>query len=147
MDLRTLTATDVITVHETLARDFALTADPISPPGVRSNHLLESAVARQDVSFGNALKYPDPVANAATLAYGICCNHPFHNGNKRTALVSMLVHLDRNKLALYQSNQDELYELMISVADHSVGLTALSERSRKKFARRDPDNEVLAIVN
>ena len=30
-------------------------------------------------------------------AFGICCDHPFHNGNTRTALVTMLVHLDNNQ--------------------------------------------------
>lgn len=60
--------------------------------------LLESAVARQFVGFGGELKYPSPIYNAATLTYGITSNHPFHNGNKRAALVAMLCHLDKNSL-------------------------------------------------
>ena len=47
-------------------------------------HLLESAIARQDAGFAGQLKYPTAVVNAATLGYGLCLNHPFHNGNKRT---------------------------------------------------------------
>jgi len=74
--------------------DFAGTGDPIAPPGVRSMTLLESAVSRQHTALGGRLKYADPVSSAATLLYGICSDHPFHNGNKRTALVAMLVHLD-----------------------------------------------------
>lgn len=57
--------------------------------------------------------------NAATLCYGVCCNHAFHNGNKRTALVSMLCHLDKNGLKMKENvDQDKLYKLMINTASH-----------------------------
>jgi len=62
--------------------------------------LLASAVARQESGYGNTLKYHEPIINAATLLYGICNDHPFHNGNKRTALVCALAHLDRNRQIL-----------------------------------------------
>jgi hypothetical protein len=39
-----LTADDVAQVHERLTFDFSLSPDPISPPGIRSVDLLESAV-------------------------------------------------------------------------------------------------------
>ena len=147
MSLRTLTAEDVISIHEVLVADFASTGDPISPPGVRSKDLLESAVSRQHTGFLTFLKYPDPIDNAATLAYGVCNDHPFFNGNKRTALVSLLVHLDRNKLTLYRTNQDELYALMLSIADHSIGLETLPERTKRQLTRRrNPDAEVRAIA-
>lgn len=55
--------------------------------------------------------YSDAISNASTLLYGVCNDHPFHNGNKRTALVAMLVHLDRNKLTVDRANQNDLYEL------------------------------------
>lgn len=146
MELRTLSTSEVLAIHDVLVRDFASTIDPISPPGLRSAHLLESAIARQEAGFLGHLKYPGAVENAATLTYGLCQNHPFHNGNKRTALVSLLVHLDRNKLALYNTNQQELYDLMLGIADRSIGLTALAERARRQvMTRRKTDSEVLAI--
>src|SRR5438105_4615900 len=97
--------------------------------------LLESAVGRQWVGFGDRLKYPNPVENAATLAYGLCCDHAFHNGNKRTALVAMLVHLDRNKWSLFEVGQNALYALIIDVAEHTLGLR---RKQRMKSGRRDP---------
>jgi len=66
------------------------------------------------------MKYPTAVSNAATLMFGICNNHPFYNGNKRTALVSGLTHLDRNGLVLDNVTRKDLYDLMIDVAKHSV---------------------------
>ncbi len=91
------------------------------------------------------MKYQDAISNAATLTYGICNNHPFHNGNKRTALVSLLVHLDKNKLTLLNTNQRDLYKFMINIADHTLGLK-IDKRKKDQNIRRDPDDEVSAIV-
>lgn len=120
MAVNTLTVQDVIEIYEILVRDFAEDSDPISPAGVRDQGLLESAVNRQHTGFGGAIKYPTPVLNAASLCYGICCDHAFYNGNKRAALVALLVHLDRNELCLPDATQDELYKLMVAVAGHTL---------------------------
>jgi death-on-curing protein len=143
-----LSVEDVAFIHERLCADFATTPDPIDPPGVRSAGLLDSAVNRQHSGFGGLLKYHDPVLNAATLLYGICNDHPFHNGNKRTALVAALAHLDRNKLVLKATKQKELFNLMIAVADHSVVQNAVKiGRDTQLVPRRgEPDEEVEAIA-
>src|SRR6266849_8315843 len=141
MSTRILSADDVLTIHDILVRDFAASADPISPSGVRSRDLLESAVGRQETSLGDVLKYPQPLANAATLTYGLCCDHPFLNGNKRTALVAMLVHLDCNQLTLYRTSQGELYDLMLSIADHQL-VSKHGRRMKTGHARVNPDREV-----
>jgi death-on-curing protein len=119
MDIYTLDTPEVLHIYDYLVAEFAQTEDPIEPAGVRDINLLESAVLRQSVSNGSVLKYRTPTYNAATLGYGICNNHPFYNGNKRTALVSILAHLDKNKLSL-RVGEDELYDFMISVANHAV---------------------------
>jgi death-on-curing protein len=125
--IETLSTDDVLSIHEVLAEDFAAADDPISPSGVRSMELLESAVSRQYAGFHDRLKYDNPVSNAATLAYGICLNHPFHNGNKRTSLVTLLCHLDKNDLTFEDATtQDELYDFMMKVASHAFGKRASS---------------------
>ena len=118
--LQTLSFQEVVGIHATLTEDFLNSKDPIEPPGIRENGaLLESAVNRQHVGFGNVLKYPSPIENAASLCYGVCCNHGFHNGNKRAALVSLLCHLDKNNMTFKEGiNQDELYRLMLKIASH-----------------------------
>jgi death on curing protein len=140
MSTNMLTVDDVLTVHAVIVREFAESSDPISPSGVRSRDLLESAVARQWTSLGGVLKYPQAVANAATLGYGLCCDHPFLNGNKRTALVAMLVHLDRNQLTLFDTSQNDLYDLMIQIADHK--LMGKHERRTRPDQRPSADHEV-----
>ena len=56
------------------------------PPGVRDTGLLQSALARPRhlASYGT----PDAFDLAAAYAYGIARNHPFIDGNKRTAFVA-----------------------------------------------------------
>lgn len=139
--IRTISTEEVLSIHEQLALDMASSGDAISPAGVKSEVLLHSAVGRQATGFGDKLKYNTVEANAATLCYGICCNHPFHNGNKRTALVSMLSHLDRNDRTFDSSvSQDDLYELMKRIAGHGFV-------DAKKTERDQSDVEVEGIAS
>lgn len=67
----TLTADEVVRIHDVLWVDFAEDDDPIGYGGLRCQALLDSAVGRQHAGFGPFKKYSDPVANAATLTFGI----------------------------------------------------------------------------
>lgn len=145
MSVETLSKTDVLQIYWRLVAEFASTEDPISPAGVGSEALLESAVSRQHVSLGTQLKYPTIHQSAATLLYGICCDHPFYNGNKRTALVAMLAHLGKNKRTLFKVTERDLYNLIIEVANHSFGLREDPRKKSLEDARRSADEEVDAI--
>ncbi|WP_084442875.1 type II toxin-antitoxin system death-on-curing family toxin [Arthrobacter sp. CAL618] len=114
-----LTAEEVLGIHEELERDFAEAADPISPPGVRSVALLESAVSRPATSMGGQYKYSTIQSAGAALLHSLVQNHAFYNGNKRTALVSLLVFLDRNNFVL-DSTEGELFKWMLRVASHDL---------------------------
>jgi death-on-curing protein len=138
----TLGVSDVVAIHDHLVVEFAGTPDPMSPPGIRDTRLLESAVARQHVGFQADLKYPTATLSAATLMFGICNNHPFYNGNKRTALVAGLTHLDRNGLVLDNVTRKELYDLMVDIAKHTVSGTGTKGIVKTDFW----DLEVSAIA-
>src|SRR5208282_4363010 len=64
--------------------------------GVRDRGLLESALARPINKF--AYGDTDLAALAAAYGFGIARNHPFVDGNKRTALAAMIVFLGLNKI-------------------------------------------------
>lgn len=95
------------------------------------------------------MKYHDPVLNAATLLYGICNDHPFHNGNKRTALVAALAHFDRNNLMLGATKQIDVFRLMLAVASHSIVTNQVKiGRETEDVPRRGtPDEEVKAVAS
>ena len=58
-------------IHDALVADFALTEDPIFPPGVKSPNLVSSAVHRPQTSMGNEFKYPTVEMAAAALLHSV----------------------------------------------------------------------------
>lgn len=136
-ELSWLTEDQVLAIHFDLVRDFAKSNDPIDPPGVRDDNLLGSAVFRPQTSIGGTLKYPTIETAAAALLHAIIQDHPFHNGNKRTALVSMLVFLDENGV-VPTCTQDDLFKLVLRTAQHSIANSKAGPLS---------DREVLAIAD
>lgn len=114
-----LNVADVEDVHFALAKDFQQSKDPIFPAGVRDMNLLESAVERPRTSLGSTCKYPSVEMAGAALLHSLVLNHAFHNGNKRTGLVSILVFLDRNNFLLTCTDK-ELFQLVLRLADHGL---------------------------
>jgi len=103
--------------------------------GVRDTALLSSAIAMPSVSFEGKLLHESIYEQAAAYAYHICQNHPFIDGNKRTALATALVFLDINGVEVIDK-KEELYELMIEVAkgkkDKQVIYRTLKKLGRMK---------------
>jgi death-on-curing protein len=64
--------------------------------GVRDASLLESAVAAPRASFGGQSVFADLVEVAAAYLFYLCRNHPFVDGNKRTAMTAAIVFLRLN---------------------------------------------------
>jgi len=64
--------------------------------GLRETALLESAVAAPQASTGGKSPYADLAEVAAAYLYYLCKNHPFIDGNKRTALGACIVFLRLN---------------------------------------------------
>ena len=87
--------------------------------GVRDEALLDSALARSQQLFAYGESPPDLAALAASLAYGIARNHPFVDGNKRTAAVACETFIRLNSGAL-QADDLELYPVYIALAEGSL---------------------------
>jgi len=87
--------------------------------GVRDEGLLESALAKPQQLFAYGDPPPDLAGLAASLAFGLARNHPFVDGNKRTAAVACELFLMLNGAALDADNLS-LYPMYISLAEGSV---------------------------
>ena len=111
-----LEAEDVMRVHLALVGFFADQGDPIAPAGARPGGLLESAVGRPRTSLGSTDKYPSLELKAAALLHSLVTSHPFHNGNKRTGLVSTLAFLEHNGKR-FTAPDDELFDFVLAVAN------------------------------
>ena len=94
--------------------------------GVRDEGLLESALAQPFQTFGGEEIYPTVAQKAARYAYGIASNHPFADGNKRTATAIMGVFLRMNGCR-FKPRHDELLAIMVGVADGSVSFEQLAD--------------------
>lgn len=116
----TLAVHDIEVIHDILVEWFANTEDPISPPGVRDKALLESAAARPHQTVGQKPAYADEFEKAAALFHSLINNHPFHNGNKRVALVSVQVVLAEDGYWLEEATDEEMYEFARQAASHEL---------------------------
>jgi len=101
--------------------------------GVRDEGLLESALARPR----NVFAYGEPrlAALAAEYAFGIARNHPFVDGNKRTALVAAELFLDFNDVDLLATDAEAVTAfLALAAGELSLeGLTTwLEQNSRSR---------------
>ncbi len=110
---------EVMAIYDELVSDFAKADDPIDPSGLRDKNLLESALFHPQTSYLGKKKYPSVESSGAALMYSISNNHAFHNGNKRVALVSLLVFLDRHGRNM-TCDEDDLFKISIRVADHKL---------------------------
>ncbi|WP_080762212.1 type II toxin-antitoxin system death-on-curing family toxin [Chromobacterium violaceum] len=122
-------------IHFSLAKLFEMENDPISPAGIKSRDMLESACDRPNTGIGSVCKYNSLEEKVGVLFHSLTKNHPFHNGNKRTALVSLITALYRNDRVLKREVTDN------SIYDFVVAVTA------NKFPTADHGLDVDNIVN
>lgn len=94
--------------------------------GVQNMGLLESALAMPEAKFGDEFLHRDLYEMAAAYAFHICQNHPFIDGNKRTALACALVFLELNGVSLLDP-EEKLYNAMMEVASGRLDKSSLTE--------------------
>ena len=94
--------------------------------GVREEALLDSALARPQQLFAYGDPPPDLAALAASLAFGLARNHPFVDGNKRTAHVCYRTFLALNDANLVASDEEK-YIAMLGLAEGSLGETDFAD--------------------
>jgi death-on-curing protein len=107
--------------------------------GIRDQTLLESAVAAPQASMMGQPLISDPLEIAAAYLFYICRNHPFLDGNKRTALAACLVFLETNRpLPDRKLPIDEWEQFVLDVASSKINRDETTRRLRKllKKSRR-----------
>ena len=100
--------------------------------GVRDEGLLLSALARPQNLLAYSEDVPDISALAASLAYGIAKNHPFIDGNKRTALVVARTFLLLNGFTL-NASPEEKYLTFLKLAEGNLSEEELANWIREKI--------------
>ena len=100
--------------------------------GIRDEGLLLSALARPQNLYAYSEIAPDISALAASLAFGIAKNHPFIDGNKRTALVVSRTFLLLNGFNI-EATQEEKYLTFLKLAEGNLSEEELAEWFRQKL--------------
>lgn len=104
-----LTMDEVILIHEEIIRQYGGASLAVRDPGA-----LDSALASpRQVVFDTEL-YPSLAEKAAILLFLLAKNHPFVDGNKRSAFLAMLRFIERNE-NVFTATNDEVFDLAIEV--------------------------------
>ena len=103
--------------------------------GVRDEALLDSALARPQQLYAYGDPAPDLAALAASLAFGLARNHPFVDGNKRTAAVACEVFIMLNDSVL-EAEDHELYPQYLALADGSLDESAFADWLRPRIVSK-----------
>lgn len=94
--------------------------------GIRDLGLLQSAVSRPQATFSGKELYPDVFHKAAALMESLIRNHPFIDGNKRTAITSAGIFLEMNGYFL-ETSQKELERFTLTMAIERVSIQDAAE--------------------
>ena len=128
----TIDAGETLYAHFLIAQYFADEGRGLGGIGPRDDgHLLHSALSRQFVEFGGIRKWSDDLQIAATTLFGLIKNHPFHDGNKRTALLSILRLLQKQGRTA-SARQNAFDDFVVEIAES---------------AERGGDNEIERIAD
>lgn len=119
-----LTLAEIVEIHADQTERYG------GETGLRELGLLESAAAQPEASFAGEWLHKDLYEMAAAYAYHICQNHPFVDGNKRTALASALVFLGMNGVGILDPS-GKLESVLLKMAAGKVDKPTFSEILRQ----------------
>ncbi len=100
---------EVLVIHDILIEKFG------GAKGVRDQGALESAIYRPYQTFDGQELYPGSIDKAAAIFESIILNHPFIDGNKRTAYVLMRLFVRQDSSDI-EATEDEKFEFVIKSA-------------------------------
>lgn len=107
-------------------------------PGVRDDHLLESALARPQQLFAYGDPSPDLADLAAALAFGLARNHAFVDGNKRTAAVCCETFVEMNGATL-EADDPDLFVQYLALAEGKLPEKDFAVWLRARLRLAPPD--------
>lgn len=110
---------DVFNIHKRQIERFG------GLDGIRDAGLLDSALAQPQATFFGELLHPTIFAQAAAYLYHLAKNHPFLDGNKRTAFATTITFLQINGYELNMT-EDAAYNMVMQVAQGEISKEALS---------------------
>ena len=104
--------------------------------GIKDTNLFISALYEPMQTFDKQELYPDIITKASCYLRSFAMNHPFFDGNKRTALMTTVIFLERNGYEVIADN-DKMYKFVEKVVKGKLEITSIARRL-KKFIKPMP---------
>jgi death on curing protein len=120
----------VLAFHEDQIKEYG------GKTGIRDINLLKSALAQPEASFGGEYVHSDIFEMAAAYGFHICKNHPFFDGNKRTAFLAMYTFLHVNGWELI-ADKKLTYAVVMDLAAGKLSKEELTDFLRNNSKKRD----------
>ncbi len=124
MKPRFLELAEVLEIHQSRIQKYG------GKDGIRDLGLLQSALAQPSAGFADKYFHTDLYEMAAAYLFHLSRNHPFLDGNKRTALACCLVFLAYNEIEI-KTESAELEELTVQAAQGSIEKVQIADFLRK----------------
>lgn len=132
--MKRLSVKEVEYAAHRLAREWMSWNEPIPDFGTRFPNALESCLATPFHSFGGKSAYKGLPGKASVFFYLMIKNHPFKNGNKRIAMVSLMTLLYKNKKWI-EVDDIEFYNFAKWVAESNAKFKTETVQAIEKFIK------------
>lgn len=117
--MKRLSPKQILLIHDELIEIYG------GSHGVRDENLLESAIYQPYASYGGADLYSTVFDKAAALLRSLIKNHPFVDGNKRTAIAAAQIMLEANNIS-YKVSVAKTYDFLLSIANKNWSVEKIS---------------------
>lgn len=131
--MKYLTVQDVLLLHSLAIDEYG------GSHGLRDFGLLDSAVMRPQATYDGVDLYDTLFAKAAALVHSLLMNHQFVDGNKRTAMFSLMTFIELNGYTFVASQKEVVeYALYIENSQPEIEEIALwiKKQSKKSFRKK-----------
>lgn len=123
--MKVFTVRQVLILHERMIQKFG------GSSGVRDMGMLESAVGRPFATFGGEDLYPNILMKAGAFIQSIVKNHPFIDGNKRTAFTGAITFLLTNG-TFVSADTNQVVKFMLRVANENISVDEIAGWLKKR---------------
>ena len=125
--MRYVTEDEVLSLHRFALEKFGGT------PGIRNHAILEGALGAVRASFDGVPFHSDQASVAAAYAFYLVRDHPFVDGNKRTALAVCDAALQFNGREIPDKSEEEFRKHIERIAVGEIGRVELADWLRKNM--------------
>jgi death on curing protein len=118
--VKKLSPKQVLLIHDELIESYG------GSHGIRDENLLESAIYQPFASYGGIDLYPTIFDKSAALLRSMINNHPFVDGNKRTAIASIQMTLEESGY-IFNASIKDTYIFLNQVASQNLSVEEISD--------------------